>query len=403
MVRPNVWLRRAALSSSRGQALPLVAMMMVLITGTAALAVDAGFWRYQERLQQSAADSAAVAGAGELPYGAAGNYATAAATDATLNGYTHDGTNVKVIVNNPPQSGAYNGNANAVEVIVEKKQPAFFARALGINSQWVRTRSVAVLSSDGRDCIYGLSTTGTAVTINGATVFAPACGIISDSNMTVNGATVTARFIGYAGTGIDNGSSYPSGGAHPKHALAASDPCPTIAGCAYLKANPPHTGTCMTPTTYNGLSTATLFPGRYCVQVIINGCTDVVFQPGLYEFDAGITMNGVTHVSGSGVTMYNGSGQVIINGSTVNLTAPATGNTAGVLLYQNPADSMPFVANGSGGGYAGAVYFPSSQVTINGNFSNWLLVVGSTVTINGSGTNVPSSSFPGTGHAVLAE
>ena len=60
--------------------------------------------------------------------------------------------------------------------------------------------------------------------------------------------------------------------------------------------------------------------------------------------------------------------------------------------------------NGSGGtGYAGMIYFPSSQITINGTLSSWLFIVGDTIVINGSGTNVPSASFPGGGHAALVE
>jgi putative Flp pilus-assembly TadE/G-like protein len=395
--------KRHIRNGERGQVIPIVALALTVLFGAAALAVDVGYWRYQERLQQSAADSAAIAGASESSLGAVAA-ATAAAHDATMNGFTDDGgVAVRVQVNSPPASGPYNGNTSAVEVIVQKKQPGFFAKVMGINSQWVSARAVGLVSNNDRMCIYGLSTSGTAVLFNGSTVNMPRCGIISDSNMTINGATVTSWAIGYVGTVINNGSTYPGNSAHPKQALLTSDPCPTIAGCEYLRLNPPHSGACLSPTVYNGLPTATLQPGRYCVNVIINGCTNVVFNPGLYEFDAGVTANGVTNVNGAGVTIYNNSGQVIINGSTVNLTAPANGNTQGVLFFQNPADTNAFIANGSGGGYAGMVYFPTSQITLNGTLSQWLLVVGSTVVINGSGTNVPSAAFPGWGRSVLAE
>ena len=387
----------------RGQVVPIVALALTVLFGAASLAVDVGYWRYQERVQQAAADSAAMAGASEIASGSTG-VAAAAAYDATLNGFTDDGgANVKVQVHFPPTSGPYNGNTTAVEVIVEKKHPGFFAKVLGIDTQWVRARAVGAVNSWGRYCIYGLSTSGTAVLFNGSTVNTPKCGIVSDADMTINGATVTAWSLGYVGSVINNGSTYPNNSATPKKALLTSDPCPTIPGCAYLKAHPPNSGPCMSPTIYNGLATATLQPGRYCANVIINGCTNVVFNPGVYEFDAGVTANGVTNVSGNGVTIYNASGSLVINGSTVNLTAPSTGNTAGVLFYQNPADTNAFTVNGSGGGYAGMIYFPASQLTINGTLSQWLLLVGNTVVINGSGTNVASSAFPGWGRSVLAE
>ena len=394
--------KRRTNEAERGQVIPIVALALTVLFGAAALAVDVGYWRYQERLQQAAADSAAVAGASELALGSAGATA-AAAHDATLNGFTDDGVNVTVQTNWPPTSGAYNANTSAVEVIIRKNQPGFFGKVLGFNTQWLSARAVGLVSSYGRFCIYGLSTSGTSVLFNGSTVNTPKCGIISDSDMTINGATVTAFSLGYVGSVINNGSTYPGNSAQPKKAMLTSDPCPTIAGCAWIKAHPPNSGPCLSPTTYNGLATATLNPGRYCVNVIINGCTNVVFNPGLYEFDAGVTANGVSNVSGSGVTIYNKSGSMIMNGSNVNLSAPTTGNTAGVLFYQNPANTNAFIANGNGGGYAGMIYFPTSQITLNGSLSQWLLVVGSTVTINGSGTSVSSAAFPGWGRSVLAE
>jgi hypothetical protein len=396
-------LERAAGSGSRGQVLPVVGLALVVLIGAAALAIDVGYWRYSQRIQQTAADSAAVAGASEIASGLAG-ITTAARADATLNGFTHDGTNITVTVNWPPASGSYAANANAVEVIVGANHPNFFAHALGSSfaSQWVSARAVAAVNNYNRDCIYGLSTSGTSVLFNGSTVNAPRCGIVGNNNMTINGATVTAWMIGYAGTVIDNGSTYHE--AHPAHMLAVSDPCATTPGCAWLKANPPTSGSCMSPTVYNGLSTATLWPGRYCSNVIINGCTNVVFQPGVYDFDNGLTANGVSNVSGNGVTIYNNGGQLVINGSTASLSAPTSGNTKGILFFQNPADSNAFVVNGSGGtGYAGMVYFPSSQITLNGTLSQWLFIVGSTIVINGSGTNVPDASFPGGGRVALAE
>jgi hypothetical protein len=390
-------------NGERGQVIPLVALALVVLFGAASLAVDVGYWRYQQRLEQSAADSAAIAGASELLF-TGSDFKAAAKADATSNGYTDDGgTTTSVTVNNPPSTGSYTASTDAVEVVIKKKQPLWFAGVFGSTAQWVQVRAVGLISANARFCIYGLSTSGVSVLFNGSTVTAPRCGIISDSNMTINGATVTAWAIGYVGTVINNGSTYPNNGAQPKHAVLTSDPCPSVPGCSYLKANPPHGGACMSPTVYNGLATATLSPGHYCSNVIINGCTNVVFQPGLYDFDAGVTANGVSNVSGTGVTIYNNSGQLVINGSTVNLTAPSTGNTAGVLFFQNSSDTNAFVANGSGGGYAGMIYFPTSQVTLNGTMSQWMLVVGSTVVINGSGTNVPSATFPGWGRSVLAE
>ena len=397
-------------SAQRGQVLPVVALSLVVLMGASALAVDVGYWRYQQRIAQSAADSAAIAGTDELNYASANDWSAAARTDATSNGFTDDGgVTVSVTPNNPPTLGPYAGNANAVEVVIAEKQPGLFGRIFGV-SQWVSVRSVAVQTSANRDCIYGLSPTASnTVLINGMHVNAPHCGIISDSTsssgLTINGSTVTAESIGYAaGTAILNGSTFTEG--QPAHAAAAADPCASIPGCAYLLANAPSSGTCLTPTIYNGLGTATIPAGTYCSQLIVNGTSNVVFSPGVYVFEAGITINGSNNVSGSGVTFYNKSGQLDINGSNVTLTAPASGNTAGVVVYQDPRNSTAAIVNGSSGVSGGMLYVPAANLTVNGALlGSSSLVAANTVTLNGSNVNIPTTvtAFPGFAHAVLAE
>ena len=59
----------------RGQILPLAALMLVVLLGIGAFAIDIGYAYYAKRQLQSAADAAALAGAQDLP-----NAATAVAT-----------------------------------------------------------------------------------------------------------------------------------------------------------------------------------------------------------------------------------------------------------------------------------------------------------------------------------
>jgi len=305
---------------------------------------------------------------------------------------------------NPPTSGAYNGNAQAVQVVISEKQPALFGATLGFSSQWVSARAVAVLLTTTRNCIYALSTSGYAVAINGATLNAPNCGIASNSGFQANGSNITAAFIGYTGAYNSGGSSYPK--AQPAVTVPQTDPCPSIPGCAYLKANPPSSGACKTPTQYSGGSTATIPSGRYCSTLNINGVNDVTFASGLYEFDAGLNINGASNITGSNITFYNGPGSssIQIQGASISLSAPTTGNTAGVMIYQIPSNTSAFAMNGGGAGLAGMLYFPTASVQSNGALSSWLLVVANTFAVSGNAVNVPTAAFPGsTGHAVLAE
>src|SRR5262249_40160900 len=88
-----------------GQALIFAAVGMFAFVACAGLAVDMGYLRYQKRLQQSAADSAALAGASAA--GTGGNVSQSALDDSKLNGFENGvvlpgaTTAVNVAVNGP--------------------------------------------------------------------------------------------------------------------------------------------------------------------------------------------------------------------------------------------------------------------------------------------------------------
>lgn len=380
----------------RGQAIPLVAVALVGLLGAASLAIDVGYWRYQQRLEQSAADSAAIAGAIELAYH--GNYQAAAKADATTNGYTDNGADVKVDVNNGPSTGAYVGNTSAVEVIVQKKQPAFFAGILGTNYQWVSVRAVAVPNPAGRECIYALNGDITMKGGGGGGISAPNCGIITDYNLNVTGqASVDATFVGYVGH-APSGGSYPD--AQPHQAIAASDPCPTIPSCAYLAANPPPVLSCQPQSPLP----VPLPPGEYCQPLDLSG--GAVLAGGLYVLDQGLTASGNGTISGTGVTIYNRGGITVINGNiSFDLTAPTTGNMAGMVYYQPPENTSNVIVNGKSGtdNFNGAMYLPTANMTLNGNVPDLTLLVVGSLTMNGGGIFANANGLPGVGHIVLAE
>jgi hypothetical protein len=395
--------KRRAREAERGQAIPLVVLFLVLLMGTAALAVDVGYLRHAERVQQSAADSAAIAGAAELAYPAAADVTAAARSDAASNGFTDNGSNVIVTVNNPPTSGAYSGNAAAVEVIARVKHPTFLEGVFGTTFAWIATRAVALSAGGGNhECVYVLKATAPTATLNSTTINAPNCGFIANGPLTFNSDTITAASIGAAGTIITNSSTFPE--AHPARAVSATDPCPTIAGCAYLTSNPPAQTPCTYPSQLVLNSwTGTLNPGVYCGGIIFNSAT-ATLNPGVYVIKGGITSNSST-LTGTGITFYIATGAVIINSSTLNLTAPATGNDEGMLFYQTVSDSSSATLNSSGGGaIAGGLYFPSAQLTLNSDINTWMLVVAGWLTLNSTTANIPAtSSFPGLQNAVLAE
>jgi hypothetical protein len=378
-----------------GQALVLAAMGLTLFILAAGLGIDMGFLRYQKRLQQSAADSAAIAGAAEIPFiGCSTGSCPGATTDSASNGFSDGVNNVTVTVYSPPNDGPHAGVAGYVEVLVTKIQPTFFVKIAGVNSATVTARAVAYLSGNFQNCMYALGTGNGGITNGGGNVSAPNCGIISNHNLhTTGGGSTTAREIGVVG--FANGNNHPT----PKTGIVpAADPL------SYLQ--PPATGGCLPggAGNVNGTTPVILNPGNYCGGISIKGAQNVTLNPGTYTITGGgLAFSGTGTVSGTGVTLYVGAsgGTVSLSGAqTVSLSAPTTGADAGILFYQDPGNTAPATITGtSNSKFEGAFYFPSAKLTIDatGNNAAYTIAVAKTLQLGGaSALNFPSdfSSLP---------
>jgi hypothetical protein len=377
-----------------GQALVLAAMGLTLFILAAGLGIDMGFLRYQKRLQQSAADSAAIAGAAEIPYsGCSTGSCPGATTDSASNGFTDGADNVTVTVYSPPNDGPHTGLAGYVEVLVTKIQPTFFVKIAGVNSATVTARAVAYLSGNFQNCMYAIGTSNGGITNNGA-VSATNCGIISNENLRNNGS-ITAREIGVVGNKTGSGTDQPT----PKTGIVpAADPL------SYLQ--PPAAGGCLAggAGNVNGTTPVILNPGNYCGGISIANTQDVTLNPGTYTIaGGGLTFSGTGTVSGTGVTLYIGAsgGTVTLNPTqTVNLVAPTTGADAGILFYQNPGNTSTAMINPSQSSkFEGSFYFPSADLTIKATGNNtaaYTIAVAKSLTFGPSAVDFPSnfSSLP---------
>jgi hypothetical protein len=405
-------LQRHLRTAGRGQVLPLTAISLTVLLGMAALAVDVGYWRYQQRIEQTAADSAAIAAANEINYHLSANDVSSAGTaDAASNGFTDGVANATVLVNWPPQSGPNQNNKNAAEVIVSQLQPKFFSTIFP-GTQAVSARAVALLSPVNAPCITVLkgSITGD-LTLNGGgrggITTSPLCGIAVNGGLAVTGqANVTASYITYTGNG-PSGGSYPDG--VPAQSVAPIDPCQKIAGCAYLAALPtthPELFTSSSCLDEPSLPASPLPPGHYCTAI----STNVTLQPGLFVFDQGPPTG---TLAGTGVTIYNnctsGNCNTTLSGGNVNnsIVAPTTGPTAGMVYYQPPSLQNAITVNGAPGAVQqmGGIYAPGANFTFNGQLPTLSFLVAGTIRMNGGGISAGSTLLgqPRPTDAVLVE
>jgi putative Flp pilus-assembly TadE/G-like protein len=395
-----------AISSRReaGQALVITAAALVVLMGFAGLAIDMGVMRYEKRLQQTAADAAAIAGASNLAFG---DVQSGALDAATRVGFTDNGGGqvsncqtgaaagtICVEVNNPPLTGPHAGDSSAncppapscyVEVLVAEVHPTYFMKILSINTETITARTVAASlgSSTGNGCMYvggtpnesiqGLDISGNAV------LNASNCRILDDGNFNNTGGapTINAYSIGVSGSSTGGGS----GGSVT---CVATGPCPTFGVPAPfdpLQNLPAPAAQSPTWGNVTTTGTQTLQPGTYSSITIGSGST-VTMNPGIYYITApgSISFTGTATVKGSGVMIYLQNGTNPSNGasidtvtssnqvSNIQLTAPPSGTYAGILIFQDPTDFKNARIGGDNNSFFdGALYFPEGKVTFLGN------------------------------------
>ena len=413
-----------------GQALVFTAVGLVALLGFVGLGIDMGVLRYQKRLQQTAADGAAIAGATNLSFGGVQTGAQNAAisngfTDASGNDATACSNNaavgtVCVQINNPPQpvtvngtlipAGPHSGDINYVEAVVAVVQPTYFMKIFGVNSETITARAVATNLAGGTNgtnsgCLYTLGPPTASIegiNINGsATLNAPTCGIVDNGNYNTKGnaLTVNAATFGVSGSGNvsgPGGSVTCSGGTSscPTYDTpASSDPMGTMTPpCTFPCTLPGNDVTISGNGSFTGAGVSysngvyTVSPGVYTSFKITGtgGSNNIVFSPGLYIFDGNtgigtnnLTIPGNSTITGNGVTFYfTNDATIDVTGTpTINLTAPGPeGTYPGILMWQDkndtnvgPAPNGPTLGGNNGSQFNGILYFPSDQLTFYGN------------------------------------
>lgn len=401
-----------------GQSLITTAICLVFLLAMMGFGIDIGILRYEQRIQQTAADAAALAGANNI---GPGGVVTGAQDAASLDGFTDNGGGdvsscgstasigtICVQINNPPQSGPHSGNSNYVEALVAMVHPTYFERVVGINQATVTSRAVATNLSGANasgGCLYTLGPPNGSIegiNINGhATLNAPSCGIVDNGNFNTKGnaLTVTAQTFGTSG---DWQKSGPGGTVTCE---ATPDSCPTInmpAGPNPLASLTPPCNPCTGggTITYNN-GNMTYNPGTY-QWISLNGNGTVTFNPGIYIVDGsnGFSCNGGPTIVGTGVMFYftNGATVNCEGNDTIELTAPSPTNCPscpseydGILMYQDPNDTNtqgPELGGNTGSFFDGALYFPSDLLTFFGNSVSYdvAIVIADSLALSGNPT-----------------
>ena len=390
-------LRKKLLDES-GQVMVLAVLCLTVLLGFVAFAVDVGMLLHEKRILQTAADSAAIAGAAQLgnaaskPGGGAAHCNTnndncwyyAALADALQNGVP----NSAVTPHNPPTLGPNKASNAYVEVLISQSEPTFFMRLFNLANISVAARAVAT-TVPSPNCVYTLGSTGTDIDQTGSgDLTISNCSILDDSSdptaalKRTGSGSISAKSIGIVGSYSQTGSGSIS--PNPTTGITAVPDPLSLTAPSYVASS------CNAAFSHSGSSSVTIpgpsTPGgTICYDGISNvGSGTITFPAGTYVINGNFSNAGSAGLSGTGVTFYlpPGSNSFSVSGSgTINLSAPTTGMYSGILFYQDPGDIKTMSINGSSSGtFNGIFYAPTAELDLTGSTGatfNTDLVVGS--------------------------
>jgi Flp pilus assembly protein TadG len=369
---------RGSRARQRGQAIPLIGLLLVILIGMAGLVVDGGQLTMQYRASQNAADAAALAAAIQLTNGATETQATArASTVAQYNQIPSSDLSIAYY----DSSGAVTTVASSVTSVTATVRHDFstlFLPIVGINSASVSTAATVSVTQGGAACVLCVMsssassaldvTSNGTLTVNGGNVHvnsASSSALSVGPNGNVTTASGQTRIVGGAtGSGVAHMSPAPVTGVSTTSDPLTSVPVPSI--------------------TNTGTGSTTLNPGVFS-SLSISGNDTVTLNQGTYVFKGPISVSGNGTLTGHGVTIYmacssyptacttgqSGASLTVTGNGSVDLTAPSYGSYQGLTIFSDRNNTSTIEIGGNGSThFTGTVYALAGTADLYGNGSN---------------------------------
>ncbi len=326
----------------RGMVAVLMAVLLPVVVGVMALALDGGLIYLQRRQAQSVADAAALAGAYQLYNGSNFSVAQSAAIAiGTQNGFTISSSNVT-----QPQSGY-------IAVSATSSQPRLFSSLWGAGTLSISASATArgKLAPYSTAAILVLATSGTSVTLSGTTSVTASNGSIvvdstsSSSILTSGSPSITTPVLDLSGGILHSGSN-------PNNATVTNTSQPNTPDPLLGIGAPSSSGMTVQSSSaivLSGSTSRTLNPGVYTGGIAMSGSSSLTLNPGIYYINGGgINMSGPSSISGDGVFIYNtGRGGINLSGTgTISLSPMSSGTYAGITIFQDRSNTSAATLSG---------------------------------------------------------
>jgi Flp pilus assembly protein TadG len=397
-------IRTSVTRPRRGMVAALLALLLPVVVGVMALTLDGGLLYVQRRQAQSAADSAALAGAYQLYNGLNFSVAQSSAIAvAATSGFS------------VPSSSVTQPQAGYLSVSVTTSQPRFFSSLWGSSSTSIAAAAVArgTTAPYSKAAVLVLAATGTSVTATGsAQVNVNNGSVVVDS--TSASAVLLSGSAGITTSELDLSGGVRSSSSVGIQATVTKTNQPSTADPLGGIAAPSSSGLAVQSSSQLNLSNATqtLNPGVYNGGISLSGSCSITLNPGVYYINGGgFKVSGTSGIVGSGVLIYNtGGGAISFTGTgTIALSPMASGTYAGITVFQDGSNTASAtLSGGSNMTNSGTYYFPSAALSLSGGSGVGILgsqFIAKTVAFSGSSAiNVTySSSVAGTSSLALVQ
>lgn len=451
---------RRLVADRRGAIALILALVLPVLVGTTALALEVSSWSVTKVALQRRADMAAYAAIMRYESGDSVQVATGIGVDvAAMNGATAAAPTWSAATNTTTASdvtvayvsGVRTSTDPAMKAVVTTSVPLSLGglvTSLSFNSV-LATRTAVTISATayaeyyqtsagtgGQPCamtVKNSASGGTGITIaGGSAVNLASCTARSAAGVSVtNGSSITAPWV-YGtsitisgGSSITNGTTTVNSSPTPPDTTAPIDITSVGINDPYSNAQTPDATNAAIATDFASLNpgsgtafngtyqASTLSPGTY--SSISSGSGPITMNPGLYVVNGNVSIGNGATLTGNGVTIVTSGTVSFGGGATVTLSAAASGTNAGTsagaipgVVIAGNSTSTDTLSNGMKPTLTGVIYYPNGTMAIAGgvNVGNACLqvVAGSLSISNGSSFGsscstyglTPYQSMPGT-------
>jgi hypothetical protein len=387
--------------SERGQAIVIIVAAVVVLLAITGLVVDGGMAYADRRQVQNAADSAALAAARALTRGDRSAAINDALQAAARNGYANDGEKSVVDVNIPPVDGPYQGNGQYIQIVITSHINTFFGSVINIRNMTNTVETIARAKPLTKGpimngyAVVSLAPNSNCMNDKAFWLHGQASLALQGGGLFVNSREHTCAFL-QQGSGslvvmdqspvdIVGGASIQKLDLIKRLTYAAFDnrgepnwdlgrPFLPNTGASPLSYPPPFVlpkvgcGSDEAKISDNG---STMSPGNWDDDFPPDGVTDL--ESGVYCIGGDFRVNGHNTLRGDNVVFVIKHGSVHFNGgATLQLSAPASGDLQGLLIYLPIDNHSVVVLNGNAQSeITGTILAPGSLIRFTGNDSTY--------------------------------